>query len=273
MSVQTLSRVAERHDLPGHNRPGAGSLPSPSGGRRRRQPAWRRLAAVTVGGWLATAGVAVAADVYDFDVRHPVYGDIGTYTDTIERHGGGWRLDTRLRVAVRILGIVLHREAADYTTVWQDGRLVSFRGVTTTNGATVELHGEASGDVFVITTPSGPRVVPGGVIPSTPWVATVGAGTLMSTKTGRLDRVHGIDLGNGVIALHGLDLVARRYELVSDKRQEVWIGKDGVPLRFRSYESGTPIDFELTADALRKLGFSPDPSRVDADRNPPPPGG
>jgi hypothetical protein len=227
----------------------------------------RLLAALAVAGGLTTlpGADASAEEVYVYDVRHPVYGQIGTYTDTVARTEAGFRLETRLEVAVRLLGIVFHRETAHYNAVWDQGRLTSFRGVTTTNGATVELRGDAVGNVFVLTAPAGTREIPGDVVPSSPWFAKVGPGTLMSTKTGRIYRAHCTDLGDEVITLHGVALTVRHFDLVTDNRQEAWLGKAGVPMRFRSWESGTPIDFELTPDALRGLGFTP--SSVDV--NPP----
>jgi hypothetical protein len=197
--------------------------------------------------------VASAADVYVYDVRHPVYGTIGTYMDTLERTETGWHLETRLQVAVRLLGIVLHREEAHHSAVWQHGRLTRFHSVTTTNGETIELRGEAVGDVFVLTAPAGTRALPGDLVLSVPWFAKAGPGTLMSTKTGRIYRAVCTDLGDEVVTLHGVELTARHLELVTDKRQEAWLDKTGVPLRFRSWESGTPIDFELTLDGLRAL--------------------
>ncbi|MEJ0068780.1 MAG: hypothetical protein WDO24_08710 [Pseudomonadota bacterium] len=54
--------------------------------------------------------------------------------------------------------------------------------------------------------------------------------------------------------MDGVELTARHFELISDKRQEVWLTEQGVPVRFRSYETGTAIDFELTSDTLRAIG-------------------
>ena len=39
---------------------------------------------------------ASAAQTYSYEVEHPTYGDIGTYTDTIERIGDTMRIDTKL---------------------------------------------------------------------------------------------------------------------------------------------------------------------------------
>src|SRR5262249_14529337 len=131
---------------------------------------------------------------------------------------------------------------------WQDGRLVRFDGVTTTNGGIEEVHGAARPDGFHITRPTGPITAPLDVIPSSPWFAKAGRGTMMSTKTGKLDPVYGTDEGAAVVTVEGRQVAVRHFELMSDKRQEVWLTDQGVPVRFRSYESDTAIEFELLSD-------------------------
>jgi hypothetical protein len=196
---------------------------------------------------------AGAAETYTYQVRHPFYGDIGVYTDSVERNGTTMHLDGTLHVLVRFFGIVLHREDAHTTQVWQDGRLVRFDGITTTNGSAAEVHGTAQADGFHITRPTGPITAPADVIPSSPWFARAGSGMMMSTKTGKLDPVYGTDQGAAVITVEGREVAVRRFELMSDKRQEVWLTAKGVPVRFRSYEGSTAIDFELVSDTAHVL--------------------
>ena len=80
-----------------------------------------------------------AAKTYNYSIEHDDYGTIGTYSDTIEETGGLRRIDTRLRVAVKVLGITVYREDADRTELWQGDRLVSFHGLTTVNGEPIEV--------------------------------------------------------------------------------------------------------------------------------------
>src|SRR5450755_3809346 len=145
---------------------------------------------LAVGVWSAGASLASAAQTYSYVVEHPTYGDIGTYADTIEKIGDTLRIDTRLRVAVKVLGIVVHREEADRTEVWRGNRLVSFHGITTTNGKTTEVNGAARDDGFVIISPAGTVVAPGTVYTSSPRSTRLpNSGLIMSTKTGRLESV------------------------------------------------------------------------------------
>jgi hypothetical protein len=225
---------------------------------------WRGLAGAT---WLCcvlsgVGGGAQAAETYSYAVRHPTYGDIGTYTDRIERGADQWRVDTTIHIAVRALGIVVHREDAHRLQVWRNGRLVRFEGVTTTNGKRLEVEGTARDDGFAVVTPSGTALAPADVVPSDPWQASraaagATAATMLSTKSGRVEPVHRIDGAPATLSVHGVDIAVRHYAFASDKRQEVWIDERGVPVQFRSVEDGTPIDFVLTHETLATLAALP----------------
>jgi hypothetical protein len=224
---------------------------------------WRGLIGAT---WLfcvlGAAGAAQAAETYSYSVRHPNFGDIGTYTDRIERGADQWRVDTTIHIAVRALGIVVHREDAHRLQVWRNGRLVRFEGVTTTNGARLEIEGAARDDGFAVVTPDGTALAPADVVPSDPWQASraaagATAATMLSTKSGRVEPVRQVDGGPALLSVHGIDIPVRHYAFASDKRQEVWIDSRGIPVQFRTVENGTPIDFVLTRETLATLAALP----------------
>jgi hypothetical protein len=206
-------------------------------------------------GLIAVGGIAPAmAQTYTYTVEHPSYGRIGTYTDTLHREGELLRIDTKLRVAVRTLGIVLHREEADRTELWRGDRLVSYRGVTTINDKRIEIQGEARGDGFVITSPSGTTIAPANIYPSTPWSAgRPPSDYLMSTKTGRVEPAKTTGGDTTLAALDGVEVPTRHFEIRTDKHQEVWLDKHGIPVRFRTEEDGTPIEFRLAPEAFALL--------------------
>ncbi|MBI3517260.1 MAG: hypothetical protein HY060_24770 [Proteobacteria bacterium] len=223
---------------------------------------WRGL---TGAAWLCgvvMATSASAAETYTYAVRHPTFGDIGTYTDRIERGADQWQVDTTLHIAVQVLGIVVHREDAQRRQVWRNGRLVRFQGVTTTNGSRFEVEGTARDDGFVVVTPGGTAVAPADVVPSDPWQATRGAvrggaATMLSTKTGRLEVVRQTEGTTALLSVHGVEIAVRHYAFASDKRQEVWIDQRGVPVQFRTIENDTPIDFVLSRETLASLAALP----------------
>jgi Family of unknown function (DUF6134) len=149
-------------------------------------------------------------------------------------------------VAVRVLGMTLHHEDADRTEVWRGGRLMRFESVTYVNSDRYDVHGEARDASFVVTTPSGVKVAPADVIPANPWSARSSAeGVLMSTKTGRLEKVQGISVEDSVVPVMGVDVRTRHYVISTDKRQDVWKDARGVPVLFRTDETFGAIDFVL----------------------------
>ena len=204
---------------------------------------------------LASPGAGVSAPqshTYTYSVEHALYGNIGTFSDTVEQNGDTKRIDSKLRVAVRILGIVVHREEADRTEIWQGNQLISFHSITKVNGSAIEVNGEARPDGFAITTPSGTTVASGNVFPSSPWVAHLsdGPALMMSTKTGKLLPVTALGGEQTRIAVHGTDVAVHHYEFITDKRQDVWMNAEGVPVRFRTEQSGKPIDFVLASETV-----------------------
>jgi len=195
---------------------------------------------------MAGSGQA-AADTYVYRVIHPTYGEIGTYTNIVDRNGDATDVRSELRVAVRILGITVYRQEARRMEHWRHDRLISFQGVTLTNGNPLEVHGEARADGFAITTPSGTVLAPTNVHPSNPWSAMVlNTDMMMSTRTGRLIpvRVSGGEVEP--VALGGATMSLHQYDVVSDKHQLVWLDDRGTPMGFRTVEDGEPIDFVLS---------------------------
>lgn len=185
---------------------------------------------------------------YSYDVVHPLYGTIGTFTESIARRGGTTQIDSHLRVAVRILGIVFHREDADHTEIFRGDRLVLLRATTTTNGTRVDVRGDAEGDHFVVTSPSGVVEASAEIVPSDPWLLKIsGIGTVVSTKTGQIipTRVTGGE--KATVSVQGVTIATRHFMARGEKQQETWLNDRDVPVRFRSIENGTAIDFVLTS--------------------------
>ncbi len=198
-------------------------------------------------GLLASAAPALAGpQVYHYAVMHPIYGDIGTFTDTIDRDAEGTRIDSQLRIAVKLLGVVAYREESDATEILRGNRLMSLHSVTNKDGRHLEVHGEAKGDRFMVNCTLGTFAGPSSVSPSDPWVLKhTGEEVVVSTSTGRIVHVQISGGDYDKVALNGSEVAARHFVVNGDKRQEVWLDSQQVPIKFRTIEDGTPIDFVL----------------------------
>jgi hypothetical protein len=208
--------------------------------------------------WSAAAFLAAAAAMlapsaeasqttYEYHIEHARYGDIGTYVNVVNETGDSAEVHTELNVAVKVLGIVMFREEARRTERWQGDRLVAFDSVTVTNGNKIEVHGQAQGDAFVVTTPSGTIQAPPQVHPLNPWSAQVlDTDTAMSPVTGHVERVSVSGGKLEDVTFDGKALQLHRYDVVGTKRQAVWLDDKGVAVAFRTEEDGSPVDFILT---------------------------
>jgi hypothetical protein len=194
-----------------------------------------------------TAAPALAdQQVYVYSIIHPTYGDIGTLTDTISRGLETTRIDSRLRIAVKFLGMVVSRQESDTTEIMQGNRMVLLDSVTKKDGRHLEVHGAAQGDQFVVKTTNGSVIGPASILPSDPWMLKrTGEQTVIFTDTGRITvmRISGGDVVT--ISLNGAPVSAQHFTVTGDKHQEVWLDSREVPVMFRTVEDGTAVDFVL----------------------------
>ena len=207
----------------------------------------KTIAGVVGLGLLTGAAPAFAGQqVYTYTVVHPIYGEIGTFTDKIDRSADAMQVDSHLSVAVKLLGLVAYREEADTTEILRGDRLMSLQSVTNKDGRHLEVHGQAQGDHFMVHCTFGSFAAPATISPSDPWLLKrTGGKEVVSTSTGRI--VH-VEISGGeydTITLNGTSVSARHFVVNGDKRQDVWIDSREVPVMFRTFEDGTPIDFVL----------------------------
>ena len=185
-----------------------------------------------------------------YTVHHSRYGTIGTYINTVEKNGDDTTVRTEAHIAVSLVGISFYRQDASREERWRGDRLVSFHGVTTVNGQTIELNGTAEGDRFVLMSPEGKIVAPADVRLANPWSSLVLRGdTMITPDRGRIENVH-IKTGEpATITLGAHQIRAKRYEidrLDGQKRYEVFLDDRGTPVMFSTFNADGPVTFALT---------------------------
>ena len=85
-----------------------------------------RAMLVVIAGWIAmpaTLGIGawgdVPAKVYTYRVIHPVYGNIGSYTNIIEDRGAEIAVRNKFRVTVKVLFAVAYEQKGDNSELWR----------------------------------------------------------------------------------------------------------------------------------------------------------
>ena len=185
-----------------------------------------------------------------YRVQHSRYGNIGTYSNAVEKAGNLTTVTTEAHIAVSVLGVVLYRQDIARQERWNADRLVAFHGVTTVNGKTIELNGSADGDRFVLMSPNGPIVAPASVRIANPWSADVLRGdTLLTPDRGRIENVQVKTTEETSLAINGRATRTKHYEinrLDGTKRYEVWLDDQGTPVQFITYNPNGMVTFTLT---------------------------
>jgi hypothetical protein len=210
--------------------------------------AWLAIAIVGVLGTLVAAGPAAAEAPAQFTYRvtHSRFGEIGTYTNTVEPSRDGVTVQTRAHFEVKMLGVRMYREDADRTERWQGNRLVSFRGVTDKGDGPAEVKGEARGNSFVIISPQGTTTAPWSVHPANPWSSNfVHSNTMMRPDTGKLEQVR---VGAGqetAVNIDGASIPAVKYDVDGSTKYTVWLDGRGVPVKFLVDDDTGKVTFTL----------------------------
>jgi hypothetical protein len=221
-------------------------------GSRRRIPCLAALLPiVAIAGLalLAGMGPAVAAGAPTqliYRVTHSVFGNIGTYINTIEPIGTGTMVMTSAHFEVKMLGVTMHREDARRTERWEGNRLVSFDGVTDKGSGPKEVKGVARGNSFVITSPLGTFSAPATVHPANPWSANfVGSSAMMRPDNGKVEPVRVSGGKPTAVTIDGSSVSTRKYEIDGHDRYTVWIDSHGVPVKFEAPDDSGTVTFTL----------------------------
>src|SRR5579862_3672232 len=187
---------------------------------------------LTVGTGRATLASADTRQLV-YDVKHSVFGDIGSYTNLIEANGAIVTIKTTAHFLVTALGVGLHREDAQRTEQWQGDRLMAFHGITKKNGDTTEIQGKAEGNNFVITSPLGTITAPGSVKPANPWSPrSIDSTTMMRVDTGKVEQGRIRDGGQTKVSVDGASVPAHEYEITGATHYKIWFDKHDIPIMF-----------------------------------------
>ena len=213
---------------------------------------WLRVFVYAVTAALFIAPYASWAASYrlDYTVSHSSYGNIGTYSNTIESDGPNTTVTTQSNIAVHVLGIIAHRQSSQRVEKWNGDRLVYFHATNNINGKISEVNGVAQGNQFAVSTPSGTITTPGLIRVANPWSPTVMNGDMILTPDDGLIQKAQISAGQDTtVKVNGMDVAAKLYDIAlvgTKKRYQVWFDSSGIPVKFTMIDSGSTVTFTLT---------------------------
>jgi Domain of unknown function (DUF6134) len=214
-------------------------------GRRLSSAVFGVVAAAAVAAWPCGASAQTVRDMV-YKVVHATYGDIGTYANQVITSGDTTTVKTTVHLAVKVLGIVMHRENDERTEQWRNHRLVAFHSVTDKNGTTVVVDGRADGDKFLITSPRGTFTAPATVQPANPWsLACLRSTTMMRVDTGKVEPVRVLGGQAATVNVDGTSVATREYQIDSGQKYRIWFNQQGIPVKFTVDDDSGKVTFSL----------------------------
>ncbi len=173
---------------------------------------------------------------YNYKIHDSLYGDIGSYSNTVVRSGKTTTVATEAHIKVTFLGVTLYRQEVSRTERWVSDRFVSFHGVTVENGKTTEINGWVEADHFIVSSPIGKFSAPSTIRSANPWfAATTGGDTILMPDTGLIDKMHTSGGDEITIKIDGAPKRVSKYQIeteISREQYQVWIDDSGTPVMF-----------------------------------------
>jgi len=208
------------------------------------------LGAVTICMLLAPGPSAAAFQQrYTYRVQDSFYGEIGTYSNTIDKSRDATTITTEAHIKVSVLNFTLYSQDVSRVERQAGNRLVFFHGITTENGEAIEVDGRAEGEHFIITTPSGKVTAPGTILTANPWSVTRLRGdTVLMPDTGLVTKIHTSGGEERAITVDGASTRVRRYQIETvdgRERYEVWMDDQETPVMFRIQDHEGTVTFTL----------------------------
>lgn len=204
--------------------------------------------ALLVFGFLTQGRAFAASPVRLFyNVHHAIFGNIGTYSNTIKKKNGVTTVFTHAHFRVHLFGILLGGQEGRHVEEWVRNRLIYFHGITNKDNKRFEVLGQAKGNKFVIHSSLGTIIAPASVHPANPWSANIlDSHTMMRVDTGKLEHIRITGGGPVVAKIESEAVPCREYELIGEAKYWVWLDSTGVPVKFKIADDTGMVTFTLS---------------------------
>jgi hypothetical protein len=169
---------------------------------------------------------------------------IGTHVITFKRHKGDLLVDTRIKVAVRILFVTVYRYEKTARETWRDGRITAYRADTDDNGDPIKGRVVLTPEGLAAEGPKGKVIASPGTMISGYWnMATVKQTTLIDSEDVSLVPIRVEGGAAARVTLGAQTFETRHFRITGELARELWYDRQGLLVKMRTIGSdGSVID-------------------------------
>jgi len=171
--------------------------------------------------------------------------EIGKHYVEFARDGGTLRVESRLELVVRLVGIPVFRYRYYAKENWRQESLQGLDVKIDNDGTPLAIDAKRVGDKIDVSGPAGAFAIPGVIMPTTHWdMRIVNENEVLNTTNGKLNHVNVVKGKVEQIAMANGKIDATHYVYTGDIQAEVWYDSAGhwVKLRFLG-KDGTPVEY------------------------------
>jgi hypothetical protein len=167
----------------------------------------------------------------------------GHHIICIRREPGRTEVENSARAEVTLGPFRLFTYDYDSHEIWEDGHLLSLAARTDDDGDKTRVTAQAEPDGLRVRGPQGEAVLAAGILPTSFWtIAATRSPTLLDTKTGQLDTVATLFLGQDRVGGEsGVPL--DHYRMTGDLIADLWYDRAGLLARARFSARGSVFDY------------------------------
>ena len=173
---------------------------------------------------------------------------IGTHTISYVSATGETRVDTEIRLLVKVAFFTVFAYSHRSSETWRDGRLVSLSSRTVERGETLHVEGAATPRGFRVVSKGGPFIASAATLTSNSlWTpAVLEQETVVDAQHGGIIGVSARKLADEQIVIAGREIRATRYIFITPYLAgSIWYDQENLWVRGEFERDGSKIQYRL----------------------------
>jgi hypothetical protein len=154
---------------------------------------------------------------------------VGHHQITFRRDGENLRVNSDLKIRIKMLFFTVFRYKQTREEVWRGGKLIGLVSLADDDGTLYDIKGAVGPKGLIITAGNLSWILPPDSVPASYWNMSMvtAKGPLVNAQSGRVTDVKPVRVGDEEVTAGGKQIVATHYRLFAKTPRDVWYDANG----------------------------------------------